>query len=75
MPYEAIRDTIGLNDRTVLDACRTPHAERLHVVECWKMVDGGQGMEATGCRTPAPRRLASDKSMVQGIPRDMIHAH
>jgi hypothetical protein len=38
-------DTIGLNDRTVLDIYRTPHTEKLHVVERWRMLDGGQRME------------------------------
>jgi hypothetical protein len=38
-------DTIGLNDKTVLDIYRTPHTEKLHVVERWKMVNDGQGME------------------------------
>jgi hypothetical protein len=38
-------DTIGLNDRTVVDIYRTPHTEKLHVVERWRMLDGGQGME------------------------------
>jgi len=34
-------DTIGLNDKTVVDIYRTPHTEKLHVVERWRMVDGG----------------------------------
>jgi hypothetical protein len=38
-------DTIGLNDRTVVDIYRTPHTEKLHVVERWRMIDGGQRME------------------------------
>jgi hypothetical protein len=38
-------DTVGLNDKTVVDIYRTPHTEKLHVVERWRMVDGGQGME------------------------------
>src|SRR5262245_53082463 len=37
-------DTIGLNDRTVLDIYRTPHPQKLHVVEGWRMLDGGQRM-------------------------------
>jgi hypothetical protein len=40
-------DTIGLNDKTVVDPYRTPHTEKLHVVERWKMIDGGKAMEAT----------------------------
>jgi hypothetical protein len=40
-------DTIGLNDKTVVDPYRTPHTEKLHVVERWKMIDDGKAMEAT----------------------------
>ena len=32
-------DTIGLNDKTYLDNYRTPHSDKLHVVERWKLVD------------------------------------
>jgi len=39
-------DTIGLNDKTFADIYRTPHTEKLHVVERWRMIDGGQMMEA-----------------------------
>jgi hypothetical protein len=38
-------DTIGQNDKTVVDAYRTPHTEKLHVVERWRMVDGGKNLE------------------------------
>jgi len=38
-------DTIGLNDKTVVDIYRTPHTEKLHVVERWRLIDGGQRME------------------------------
>jgi hypothetical protein len=40
-------DTVGLNSKTFVDAYRTPHTEKLHVVERWRMVDNGQAMEAT----------------------------
>jgi hypothetical protein len=40
-------DTIGLNDKTVVDPYRTPHTEKLHVAERWKMIDGGKAMEAS----------------------------
>jgi len=40
-------DTIGQNSKTVVDPYRTPHTERLHVVERWKMIDDGKAMEAT----------------------------
>jgi len=32
-------DTIGLNNKTFLDNYRTPHTEKLHVVERWKLLD------------------------------------
>jgi hypothetical protein len=39
-------DTIGLNNKTVVDIYRTPHTETLHVVERWHVIDGGKTMEA-----------------------------
>ena len=38
-------DTIGLNAKTFVDNFRTPHTEKLHVVERFKLVDGGKAME------------------------------
>src|SRR5438034_88556 len=32
-------DTIGLNSKTYVDNYRTPHTEKLHVVERWKLKD------------------------------------
>jgi hypothetical protein len=32
-------DTIGLNKKTYVDNYRTPHTEKLHVVERWKLID------------------------------------
>jgi hypothetical protein len=40
-------DTIGLNAKTFVDAYRTPHTEKLHVVERWRMADDRQSMEVT----------------------------
>jgi hypothetical protein len=39
-------DTIGLNTRTFVDQFRTPHTEKLHVVERYRLVDGGKAIEA-----------------------------
>jgi hypothetical protein len=39
-------DTIGLNDKTFVDNFRTPHTEKLHVVERFKLIDGGRALEA-----------------------------
>ncbi len=38
-------DTIGLNDKSYIDNFRTPHTTALHVVERFKLVDGGAGLE------------------------------
>jgi hypothetical protein len=38
-------DTIGLNDKTFVNNFRTPHTEKLHVVERFKLVDGGKAMQ------------------------------
>jgi hypothetical protein len=40
-------DTIGLNDKTFVDNFRTPHTEKLHVVERFKLVDGGKAMQVS----------------------------
>ncbi len=39
-------DTIGLNTRTFVDDYFTPHTERLHVVERFRVIDGGKTLEA-----------------------------
>jgi hypothetical protein len=38
-------DTIGQNTKTFVDAFRTPHTEKLHVVERWRLIDGGKTLE------------------------------
>src|ERR1700685_2645184 len=38
-------DTIGLNDKTVVDIYRTPHSDKLHVIERWRKVDDGKKLE------------------------------
>jgi hypothetical protein len=39
-------DTIGLNTQTFVDNYRTPHSEKLHVVERYHLVDGGKMLQA-----------------------------
>jgi hypothetical protein len=39
-------DTIAQNDKLPVDVYRTPHTDKLHVVERWKMIDGGKMMES-----------------------------
>ena len=38
-------DTIGLNDRTFVDNFRTPHTAQLHVVQRFRITDGGKTLE------------------------------
>src|SRR5258706_6233249 len=47
--YEAdtlVIDTIGLSDKTTADIYRTPHTDKMHVVERWRIVEGGSMMES-----------------------------
>jgi hypothetical protein len=38
-------DTIGLNDKTVMDQFQTPHTTQLHVVERFHLIDGGKTLQ------------------------------
>jgi hypothetical protein len=38
-------DTIGLNEKTFVDNFRTPHSDKLHVVERYRLVEGGRFLE------------------------------
>ena len=40
-------DTAGLGKQTFVDAYRTPHSDKLHVVERWKLTQEGKGLEVT----------------------------
>jgi hypothetical protein len=42
---ELVIDTIGLNDKTFVDNYLTPHTTRLHVVERFKMTEGGKTLQ------------------------------
>ena len=37
--------TIGLNDKTFLDNYRTPHTDKLHVTERWRLIEDGKKLE------------------------------
>lgn len=62
-------DTIGLNARTVLDVYRTPHTEKLHVVERWRTINEGRGWN-TRSRWTIPRRSTSHGRLVYAISGD-----
>jgi len=38
-------DTVGLNDKSFVDNFRTPHSEKLHVVERFRLIDDGKALE------------------------------
>jgi hypothetical protein len=38
-------DTIGQNAKAQVDPYRTPHSDKLHVVERWRKIDNGNGLE------------------------------
>ena len=42
---DLVVDTIGVSTKTVVDSYRTPHTEKLHIVERWHLIDGGNGLE------------------------------
>jgi hypothetical protein len=39
-------DTVGLDDRSVVDGFQTPHTKQLHVVERFRLIEEGKGLEA-----------------------------
>src|SRR6267142_102199 len=44
---ELVVDTIGMNDRSFVDNYRTPHTDQIHVVERFKIIEGGKTLQAT----------------------------
>jgi hypothetical protein len=38
-------DTVGLNTKTFVDQYRTPHSDKLHIAERWRLTDGGKAIE------------------------------
>jgi hypothetical protein len=44
---ELVVDTVGLNDKTFVDNYRTPHTDKIHVVERFKVIEGGNTLQAT----------------------------
>ena len=44
---ELVVDTIGLNDKTFVDNYRTPHTDQIHVVERFKVIEGGKTLQAS----------------------------
>ena len=65
-------DTVGLNTRTFVDQFRTPHSEQLHVVERYRIIEGGKALEAIatvddpGAFTSAWRGMQRYRRVEQG---------
>jgi hypothetical protein len=38
-------DTIGMNDKSYVDSYNTPHTDQIHVVERFKVIEGGKTLE------------------------------
>ncbi len=68
-------DTIGFNDKTFVDSYRTPHTTQLHLVERFKLINGGDTLEvAFRVEDPgafnAPWTGTRNRQRVQGGPID-----
>jgi len=44
---ELVVDTIGLSDKSTLDNYGTPHTTQLHVIERFKMIEGGKTLQVS----------------------------
>jgi hypothetical protein len=63
-------DTIGLNDKTWIGNYRTPHSDKLHVIERFRIVDGGKMLEVNVfmSRILVPSRLPGTPFSVTPMP-------
>jgi hypothetical protein len=67
-------DTIGMNDKTYLDNFRTPHSEKLHVVERYRLVDGGKSLQVT-FRVEDPSTFYEPWSAINNFKRVQMPMH
>jgi hypothetical protein len=44
---ELVVDTIGLDARSFVDNYRTPHTDQLHIIERFRLIDGGKTLQDT----------------------------
>ena len=44
---ELVVDTVGLNDKPPVDNYGTPHTDRIHVIERFRLIEGGRILQAT----------------------------
>jgi hypothetical protein len=67
-------DTIGMNDKTYLDNFRTPHSEKLHVVERYRLGDDGNTLQVT-FRVEDPNTFYEPWSAVNNFKRIQMPMH
>jgi hypothetical protein len=63
-------DTIGLDDKGPLDRFRTPHTKQMHVIERYKLVGGGKGIDVTFTVDDPGTFTTPWKALVQFKPGD-----
>jgi hypothetical protein len=67
-------DTIGMNDKTYLDNFRTPHSDKLHVVERYRLVDEGKTLQVT-FRVEDPNTFYEPWSAINNFKRIQMPMH
>jgi hypothetical protein len=67
-------DTIGMNDKTYLDNFRTPHSEKLHVVERHTLADDGNTLQVT-FRVEDPNTFYEPWSAINNFKRIQMPMH
>jgi hypothetical protein len=71
-------DTIGMNDKTPVDIFGTPHTNALHVIERYRLIDGGKQLEvvftvddAGAFTTPWTARMVYDHSNARELTEEI----
>jgi hypothetical protein len=67
-------DTVGMNDKTYVDNFRTPHTEKLHVVERYKLVEDGKTLQVT-FRVEDPDTFYEPWSAINNFRRVQLPMH
>jgi hypothetical protein len=67
-------DTVGMNDKTYLDNFRTPHTEKLHVVERYRLIDQGKTLQVT-FRVEDPDTFYEPWSAINNFKRIQMPMH
>ncbi len=68
---ELVVDTTGMNDKTWIDRFATPHTEQLHVVERYRLTDGGKSLRVFFTVTD-PGAFTTPWSAIVNFPRVQV---